>query len=179
MRALRDSWHWLIASLRRRLLLFLCAAVIAAALLQGWTSYRTALAEADQIFDHQMHQVALSLGGGLGGGVLHTEDDLELLVQAWSEQGLQVFQSAGRARLPARAVLGFSNVVSEGHEYRVLSVQAGGQVVHVAQDLAVRQRLAGTLALRTVMPVAVMLPLLMLVVGWVVSSSLQVLTSVY
>ena len=168
----KRSLQWLIASLRRRLLLFLSAAVVVAALLQGWTSYRTALAEADEIFDHQMQQVALSLGGGLGGGVLHTEDDLELMVQAWSEQGIQVFQSAGKARLPARAVLGFANINSEGRNYRVLSVQAGGQIVQVAQDLAVRQRLAGTLAVRTVMPIAVMLPLLMLVVGWVVSSSL-------
>ncbi|MBV8502293.1 MAG: two-component sensor histidine kinase [Paucibacter sp.] len=169
---MRAGLRWLVASLRRRLLLFLSAAVVVAALLQGWTSYRTALAEADQIFDHQMQQVAVSLGGGLGGGVLHTEDDLELMVQAWSEQGLQVFQSAGRARLPARAVLGFANVNSDGHEYRVLSAQAGGQIVQVAQDMAVRRRLAGTLALRTITPIAVMLPLLMLVVGWVVSSSL-------
>ena len=169
---MKRSLQWLIASLRRRLLLFLSAAVVVAALLQGWTSYRTALAEADEIFDHQMQQVALSLGGGLGGGVLHTEDDLELMVQAWSEQGIQVFQSAGKARLPARAVLGFANINSEGRSYRVLSVQAGGQIVQVAQDMAVRRRLAGTLALRTVMPIAVMLPLLMLVVGWVVSSSL-------
>jgi two-component system OmpR family sensor kinase len=163
----------LFASLRRRLLLFLSAAVCAAALLQGWSSYRAALAEADQIFDYQMQQVAHSLGGGLGGGVIHAEDELELMVQAWSEQGLQVFQSAGRARLPARAVLGFTDVRGDdGHVYRVLSVLTGGQVVQVAQDLAVRSKLASKLALRTVIPIAVMLPLLMIVVGWVVSSSL-------
>ncbi len=163
----------LLASLRRRLMLFLSAAVCAAAVLQGLSSYRAALAEADQIFDYQMQQVAHSLGGGLGGGVIHAEDELELMVQAWSEQGLQVFQSAGQARLPARAVLGFTEVRGEdGHHYRVLSVLTGGQVVQVAQDLVVRQKLASRLALRTVLPIAVMLPLLMIVVGWVVSSSL-------
>ena len=163
----------LFASLRRRLLLFLSAAVCAAAVLQGLSSYRAALAEADQIFDYQMQQVAHSLGGGLGGGVIHAEDELELMVQAWSEQGLQVFQSAGQARLPARAVLGFTEVRGDdGHHYRVLSVLTGGQVVQVAQDLVVRRKLASKLALRTVIPIAVMLPLLMIVVGWVVSSSL-------
>ena len=163
----------LLASLRRRLMLFLSAAVCAAAVLQGLSSYRAALAEADQIFDYQMQQVAHSLGGGLGGGVIHAEDELELMVQAWSEQGLQVFQSAGQARLPARAVLGFTDVRGDdGHHYRVLSVLTGGQVVQVAQDLVVRQKLASRLALRTVLPIAVMLPLLMIVVGWVVSSSL-------
>ncbi len=171
MRRLRQFF---LASLRRRLLLFLSAAVCAAALLQGWSGYRAALAEADQIFDYQMQQVAHSLGGGLGGGVIHAEDELELMVQAWSEQGLQVFQSQGRARLPARAVLGFTDVRGDdGHTYRVLSTLTNGQVVQVAQDVEVRRKLASKLALRTVLPIAVMLPLLMIVVGWVVSSSLE------
>jgi two-component system OmpR family sensor kinase len=43
----------------------------------------------------------------------------------------------------------------------------------VAQDLAVRRQMAGGLALRSVLPVAVMAPLLMLVVGWVITRSLQ------
>jgi two-component system OmpR family sensor kinase len=34
--------------------------------------------------------------------------------------------------------------------YRVFSVQTSNQTVQVAQDMAVRQRMAGTLALRTV-----------------------------
>jgi len=164
----------LFSSLRRRLLLFLSAAVCAAAVLQGWSGYKAALAEADQIFDYQMQQVAHSLGGGLGGGVIHAEDELELMVQAWSEQGLQVFRSSGRARLPDRAVLGFTEVRGDdGHTYRVLSALTNGQVVQVAQDVEVRRKLASKLALRTVLPIAVMLPLLMIVVGWVVSSSLE------
>ncbi|MBV8604875.1 MAG: two-component sensor histidine kinase [Pelomonas sp.] len=160
------------ASLKGRLLLFLLAAVCLAAALQAWSSYRTALQEADQIFDYHMQQMALSLGGSLGGGVQSANDDMELVIQAWTAEGLQVFQSTGRARMPARAVLGFSNVAVNDHMYRVLSVQSGGQIVQVAQELAVRERLARRLAWRTVLPVAAMVPLLMIVVGWVVSHSL-------
>jgi two-component system OmpR family sensor kinase len=93
-----------------------------------------------------------------------------MIVQAWTSEGLQLFRSV--TPLPQRAVLGFTNVAANGTEYRVLSVQSGGQVLQVAQDLAVRQRLASRLAWRTVTPIAVMLPVLMLVVGWVVSRSL-------
>jgi len=160
------------ASLKGRLLIFLLGAVCLAAALQAWSSYRTALQEADQIFDYHMQQMALSLGGSLSGGVHDSNDDMELVIQAWTAEGLQVFQSTARARMPARAVLGFSNVTVNDHMYRVLSVQSGGQTVQVAQELAVRERLARRLAVRTVVPVAAMVPLLMIVVGWVVSHSL-------
>jgi two-component system OmpR family sensor kinase len=43
----------------------------------------------------------------------------------------------------------------------------------VAQDLAVRRSMASNLALRTLGPIAVMMPILMLVVWWVVSGSLE------
>ena len=167
MNLLRRLWPET-PSLRRRLMLFLFAAVGLAALLQGWSSYRTALQEADEIFDYQMQQTALSMTGGSYPEGL--PEELELVIQAWTPDGLQLFRSG--VRLPQRAVLGFTNIEAEGKQYRVLSVQRGGQVLQVAQDLAVRQRLAGRLALRTIMPIAIMLPILMLIVGWVVQASL-------
>ena len=84
-----------------------------------------------------------------------------------------MFHSVSRARLPQRAVLGFSNVRANGTTYRVFSIQTSNQTVQVAQDLAVRRNMAGNLALRTLAPIAVMMPILMLVVWWVVSGSLQ------
>jgi two-component system OmpR family sensor kinase len=75
--------------------------------------------------------------------------------------------------LPQRAVLGFSNVKANGTVYRVFSIQSENQTVQVAQDLAVRRNMAGNLALRTLGPIAVMMPILMLVVWWVVSGSLE------
>ncbi|MET0520107.1 MAG: ATP-binding protein [Burkholderiaceae bacterium] len=159
------------ASLRQRLMLFLIGAVSLAALLQGWSAYRTALQEADEIFDYQMQQMALSMTGGPQGRALEMPQELELIIQAWTAEGLQLFRS-GVVPLPQRAVLGFANVEADGKQYRVLSVQRGGEVLQVAQELAVRKRLAGRLALHTVTPIAVVLPLLLLVVGWVVGTSL-------
>lgn len=167
-------------SLRGRLLWFLLAAITLAALAQASIAYRTALDDADQIFDYHMQQMALSLRSSTPLSNTEANERVEsapgnddLVVQMWSPDGVQVFHSVSRARLPQRAVLGFSNVKANGTTYRVFSIQTNNQTVQVAQDLAVRRNMAGNLALRTLGPIAVMMPILMLVVWWVVSGSLE------
>ncbi len=166
-------------SLRTRLLWLLLAAIVLTAAAQALIAYRTARAEADEIFDYHMQQMALSLRSGLPSTAMtgpgeHSQDeeDLNFVVQVWTADGLRVFQSAPRAALPQRAVLGFSDVKAHGSTYRVFSMQSRSQTIQVAQDMAARREMAGTLALRTMVPIAVMAPLLMLVVWWVVSLSL-------
>jgi two-component system OmpR family sensor kinase len=164
-------------SLRARLLWFLLAAIVLAAGTQAFVAYRTVLNEADQIFDYHMQQMAFSLRAGLPpsaavGGLGSGEENFEFVVQIWTADGVRIFESAARAALPQRAVLGFSNVQARGTTYRVFSIQSAGLVIQVAQDMAARRTMAGTLALRTVGPIALAAPLLMLVVWWVVSRSL-------
>ncbi|WP_343629144.1 ATP-binding protein [Roseateles sp.] len=174
-------WTLLPRSLRYRLLLFLLGAMLTSALIQGLSAYRNALMETDEIFDYQMQQVALSLRAGMGTGLpltLGEEQSIDLIVQVWGLDGTPLYRSAGPDWLPQRAVLGFSNVALRGKRYRVFAVQGRFQVVQVAQDIAVRQRMAGQLAWRTVLPTALMLPLLALVVWWVVSHSLAPLERV-
>ncbi|WP_395401410.1 ATP-binding protein [Pseudoduganella sp. UC29_106] len=164
-------------SLRGRLLWFLLAAITMAAVAQAMIAYSSALKDADLIFDEHMQQMAMSLrsrapiaSAASPGGTDDVNDDM--VVQVWTPDGIQVFRSMSRTELPQRAVLGFSNVRVNGTVYRVFSVQTAAQTVQIAQDMRVRQRMAGTLALRTVGPIALMAPVLMLVVWWVVSGSL-------
>jgi two-component system OmpR family sensor kinase len=163
-------------SLRARLLWLLLAAIVLTALAQGFAAYGTARAEADQIFDYHMQQMALALRPGLTsrGGLPDAAEaeNFDFVVQVWTADGLRVFQSAARAALPQRAVLGFSDVQAHGSTYRVFSLQTRTQVIQVAQDMAARREMARTLALRTVGPIVVLAPLLMLVAWAVVSSSL-------
>ncbi|MEB0058479.1 MULTISPECIES: ATP-binding protein [unclassified Variovorax] len=164
-------------SLRARLLWFLLAAIVLAAGVQALVAYRTVLNEADEIFDYHMQQMALSLRAGLPpsaavGGIGAGEQNFEFVVQVWTTEGVRIFESAEEAALPQLAVLGFADVRARGTTYRVFSVQTHGLVIQVAQDLRVRKRMAGALALRTIGPIALMAPLLMLVVWWVVSRSL-------
>ncbi|MDM4765181.1 ATP-binding protein [Pelomonas sp. SE-A7] len=173
------AWGLMPRSLRNRLVLILFALLSLAALLQGGSAYRNALAETDEIFDYQMQQMAFSLRGDLvsGSGTvsvpLGEDQSFDFLVQVWSLSGTPLFRSPGEDWLPQRAVLGFSEVDSRGKRYRVFSMQTRYQVVQIAQDLSVRSRMARQLALRTVAPVALMLPLLALSVWWVVSASLN------
>ncbi|MES2323990.1 MAG: ATP-binding protein [Pseudomonadota bacterium] len=167
-------------SLRGRLLWFLLAAISIAAIAQASIAYRTALDNADQIFDYHMQQMALALRSSAPLSNAETTTHLEaeaenndLMVQVWTPDGVQVFRTVSRARLPQHAVLGFSNVDANNTTYRVFSVQTSTQTLQVAQDMAVRRNMAGNMALRTVGPIAVMMPILMLVVWWVVSGSLQ------
>ena len=164
-------------SLRARLLWFLLAAIVLAAGSQAFVAYRTVLNEADEIFDYHMQQMALSLRAGLPpsaavSGLSDGDENFEFVVQVWTIDGQRIFESAAQAALPQRAVLGFSNVRARGTTYRVFSLQSRTLVIQVAQDMAARRHMAGTLALRTVGPIALAAPLLMLVVWWVVSRSL-------
>ncbi|OEZ32517.1 histidine kinase [Variovorax boronicumulans] len=173
---MRRVMRWT-GSLRARLLVFLLAAIVLAAGAQALVAYRTVLKEADDIFDYHMQQMALSLRAGLPpsaavGGLGGAEQNFDFVVQVWTVDGVRIFESAEEAALPQLAVLGFADVRARGTTYRVFSMQTRGLVIQVAQDMAARRHMAGSLALRTIVPVALMAPLLMLVVWWVVSLSL-------
>ena len=166
-------------SLRMRLLVFLLAAIVLAGAVQGVLAYRSALDEADALFDYHMQQTALALRSGLpvdaqglGPGLDPEDENHEFIVQVWTNEGLRIFESAVGAALPQIAVLGFTNVQARGGTYRVFSMQTRSQVIQVAQNMAVRQGMARSLALRTLAPLAFMAPILVLAVWWGVSRSL-------
>ncbi|MBS0467644.1 MAG: sensor histidine kinase N-terminal domain-containing protein [Proteobacteria bacterium] len=164
------------ASLRLRLLAFLLTAIALTAAVQGVLAYRSALVEADTLFDYQMQQTAYALRAGLppdaqasgGGKGLPEYQNDELIVQVWTNEGLRIFESAVGAALPQKAVLGFTEVQARGISYRVFSLQTRSQVIQVAQDMAVRSAMARALAWRSLLPLAVMAPLLALAVWWAV-----------
>jgi two-component system OmpR family sensor kinase len=162
-----------------RLLVFLLAAIVLAGAVQGALAYRGALDEADALFDYHMQQTALALRSGLpvdaqglGPGLDPEDENHEFIVQVWTNEGLRIFESAVGAALPQIAVLGFTNVQARGGTYRVFSMQTRSQVIQVAQNMAVRQGMARSLALRTLAPLAFMALLLVLAVWWGVSRSL-------
>ena len=158
-------------SLRRRLLWLVLATIAFASLLQASSAYRTALAQADAMFDMHLQEVARSVHGGMPlarGG--EAGEDMDFLVQIWGPDGRQIFSS--RPDMPAQAVLGFSDIRVAGGRSRVYSLQTPQQTVQIAQDLDARQARARALALRAIFPVALLAPLLMMAVGWLISRSL-------
>lgn len=167
----RQSSH----SLRGRLLWFVLVAILGVAVLQAVTAYRGALQQADALFDDHLQQMARSMRSGVPLGLSLAEggdaDGFDLYVQIWGPDGTQLFRST-HSSLPPRAVLGFSDVEADGNHYRVYSLQTASQTVQIAQDLSARTARARALAVRAILPFALLTPLLMLAVWWVITRSL-------
>jgi two-component system OmpR family sensor kinase len=162
-------------SLRRRLLASVMSAIVLAALFQAGSAYRGALAQADAMFDYHLQQMAYALRGGppLAVPLLEGADNngVDYVIQIWGPDGSQLFQS-NRMALPARAVLGFSDVTQNGARYRVYSVQTPAQTIQIAQDMDGRESRARALAARAMLPMALIAPVLMLILWWVIRRSL-------
>ena len=166
-------------SLRGRLTGALLAAVLLFALLQAAVTYRTARAETEALFDAQMQRIALSLSGSLGAGALSddapaadTPAAREMIIQIWRADGVMLYRSPQGRLLPPQTVIGFSDTVAGGEPYRIYALRTATQVVQVAQQTEARGRMAGQLALRAVLPVALLAPVLMLIVWWVVGRAI-------
>lgn len=160
-------------SLRRRLVLLMLAGVLVVAAIQATIAYHSALAQADAVFDHQMKQLALvfRMSDQIRAADKGSEE-LDFVVQVWGEDGRRLFQSSERRSVPVRQGRGFSVVKSDRSTWRVFSVRNQGQYIQVAQDLSARAAQARTMALKNALPVLLLVPLLMGLVWWAVTSSL-------
>jgi two-component system OmpR family sensor kinase len=162
-------------SLRKRLLGLVMTAIVLAALFQAASAYRSALLQADEMFDHHLKQMAYTLrdGPALAAPSLDGDGNSEVdyVIQIWGPDGVQLFRSS-RGALPPRAVLGFSDVVLKGSRYRVYSMQTPYQTIQIAQDMGARESRARALALRAMLPMALIAPLLMLILWWGIRHSL-------
>ena len=165
-------------TIRTRLLVWLLSAVVAAGLSGAYTIYGTALTGADQVFDEQLQQTALSLRDqsfefALPPQLPASETRNSVVVQVWTSAGVRVYFSEVYRELPGLQRPGFSNVTVGKVAWRVLSVPSRNYVIQVAQPLAVRQQRAVALALQTLQPLALMLPVLGTAIWLIVGAQLR------
>ena len=167
-------------SIRRQLIAGLIAVVALAVFLGAAVVYRQARAELDQIFDYQLKQMALSLGDQSFASALegNAREDFDFVVQVWSREGVRIYFSRPHAALPNHARLGLETVASGEGPWRVFSMQQRGVTIQVAQPMRVREQLAASAALRTVLPFILLLPLLALVVWFLIGRGLRPLNAV-
>lgn len=159
------------SSIRRRLLVWLLAGLTVAVAGGAASVYRIARDQANALFDYQLQQTALSLRDqALASGLLapagEPDGALEVLVQIWNLEGARLYLSHPRSVMPAFAQLGFADVATPEGALRVFSARTRHHVVQVAQPQSVRDRLAAEVALRTVWPLLLALPLLGLLI-WI------------
>lgn len=175
----------LLHSLRGRLFAFLLALAGITALAVGGATYVSVRAEADELFDYHLRQMALSLRdqGRIGDEERDAlaNPEFDYVVQVWSVDGLTLYSSRPQGltqALPPRAVLGYSETRLGNEDWRVFAAATPLRVVQVAQPLAVRRGLATTAALRSVLPIAIAAPLVALGLWWIIGLSLAPLQRV-
>ncbi|BDB28601.1 sensor histidine kinase N-terminal domain-containing protein [Cupriavidus sp. P-10] len=160
-------------SIQRTLLWWLAAGLLAGIAIATALIYGQARQEANALFDYQMKQMAAALPSqfadpvvppfiGSPGDLSHADEDV--VIHIWDGSGRSLYLSHSHAALPSRAELGFSNVTTQQGEWRLYSMQLGPTVVQIAQPMSARRTLAARMALRTVAPLLLLLPLL----GWLV-----------
>jgi signal transduction histidine kinase len=159
-------------SLRTRLLAALLGAVLVAGLAASAASYYAARAEVGAMLDEEMRQVALSLRdyavldlGRLAPG--SGEPAQRVVVQIWDPRGVAVYLSNAATPLPLSRTPGFSDLTHEGRQWRMFTARSGPQTIQVAQSTAARTELAAAAALRLLVPILAVLPLLAVLV-WVI-----------
>ena len=163
-------------SIRRALLVPLAGGLAVALVVATIATYLRARDEASALFDVQLSQLAASVTGmplavapGGAGGTAH---DAPLIVQVWNRDGVQVYRSQGAREAPERRAPGFSTVQTRDGPWRVYSVLAKGELVQVAQPLAVRDQLAASLAWSTILPWLIAAPLIGLLLWFAIARAL-------
>ena len=171
------------SSIRRQLLVWLLAGLALAVVAAGARIYVQTLAEANELFDYHLRQMAASLPSDAFGPLppsstrqLEAEDGL--VVQIWDRNGLQLYFSRPASKLPQRAELGFSTVETPHGSWRVFSALEQNNVVQVAQPMSLRRDLAAGMALRALVPLLLLLPVLGILIWLTIGRGLQPLARI-
>ena len=165
-------------SIRRQLLFWLLSGLALAVVAAGARIYTQTLDEANELFDYHLKQMAASLPNDAFGPLppsssnnLEGEDGL--VVQIWDRNGLQLYFSRPASKLPQRAELGFSTVETPQGSWRVFSSLEQNNIVQVAQPMSVRRNLAAGMALRALVPLLLLLPVLGILIWLTIGRGLQ------
>ncbi|MGD7100050.1 sensor histidine kinase N-terminal domain-containing protein, partial [Ralstonia pseudosolanacearum] len=169
-------------SIRKTLLWWLSGGLLAGIVAATLLIYAQARQEANALFDYQMQQVAAALPSQwidppppALAGIAHDDD---VVIRIWDDTGRSLYLSHARPDLPTQAELGFSDVVTPEGTWRVYSVAFGPAVVQIAQPYSARHEVAARMALRTVAPLLILLPLLAWLVWLAVGRGLSPLGTV-
>jgi signal transduction histidine kinase len=169
-------------SIRARLLIALLAVVIAISLLAGLLTYRRVLAETSTLFDYQLRQMALSLRSQISMAprleLPPDQADADFVIQIWDRFGTRVYFSRPGLPLINATALGYADVRVAGGSWRTYGLQTLDGVIQIAQPLRVREAFARGAALRVVIPLLLLLPLLGAAIVGVVGNGLRPLRRV-
>jgi len=169
-------------SIRARLLVALILLVAFVSVIAATVTYRRVLNETSILFDYQLRQMALSLRSQVSLAprieVPPDQGDTDFVIQIWDVFGARVYLSRPGLPMINQIVLGYENLVLQGEAWRAYGLQTADGVIQIAQPVRVRESLARAAALRVVIPLLLLLPVMIVFVAWIVRRGLLPLRQV-
>ncbi len=169
-------------SIRTRLSVALIILVALVSLTAAFVTYHRVLNETSTLFDYQLRQMALSLRGQVSLAprieIPPDHGDSDYVIQIWDVFGSRVYLSRPGLPLINQVVLGYTDLSLRGEDWRAYGLQTPNGVIQIAQPRRVREALAGAAALRVVVPLILLLPVMVAFVAWIVGQGLQPLKTV-
>jgi two-component system OmpR family sensor kinase len=156
-------------SMRRRLLVWLLSSVLLVGLAATLVVFYQARQQANEVFDYQLRQLALTLrdrsfSPGPLAEVLEAVEGRDFVIQVWGPDGTVLYSSHPEMEIPGPAAAGFSDVGTPLGTWRVFTTWHRGLTIQVAQHRLAREVLAVGAALRTLAPFVLALPFM----GWLI-----------
>ena len=178
-------------SLRRRLLLRVALATLLIYVLAAALTYRQARHEVQELMDGQMTKAARLLLVQAGSdtqhlknlaesmaalrGVRSRRNEMALEFQIGRKDGSVLSRSKHAPETPLDNGLGYANIDHNGHPWRSLTLETpdGNFRVQVSQSIRQRNTEALEIATKTVLPLGVLLPLLIILIYYSVRRGLK------
>jgi signal transduction histidine kinase len=157
-------------SLRRRLVISICAAILMVGVAGALVAYFQVSHQTRRLLDGQLRQVAAVVASR---AILQRHRDDALQVEVWNLDGSRRYTSNPTWQLTHRMPLGFSQAEINGEPYRIFTADFPDRSVAVAQAVDARDDQAEGAALAALTPALLMLPVLALVMAAVVSVLLR------
>ncbi|WP_458761168.1 ATP-binding protein [Afipia sp. TerB] len=171
----------LIASLRGRLFTGLTIFIVGMALAAGYLAYRWAFDEAIELQDAILLQVGSLAARNHLSTTLPSEGNIDgeaqVLIEEIGPGGGAAERGISAAGLPGDLPDGLQTVARGGTRWRILvRTRSDGSRVAVGQPTANRDEVAQDSALRTIVPLGVLIPCLMVLIAIVVDRTLRPLS---
>lgn len=161
-------------SIRRTAFTWLAGLMATIGVCAATTSYVLVRNEASDFLDNQLRQIALYVGDarsspetGPDNGAPHDPED-DFVIQVWDASGQPLQQSDRSIAIPRQQANGLADISAADSNWRVYTLVTPDRTVQVSQEMSVRQELAANAALQAALPIAILIPLSLLTLSWII-----------
>lgn len=165
-------------SIRRKLLVALLAGQFFIGLAASGATWFTVHREANEMFDYQLRQMALSLRDQtLQSQAVFPEFDYDFIVQIWNPDGALTYLSNQAIPLP-QARDGYATVPVNGQDWRIFTLGQADKTIQVAAPVSLRRDRATAMALRILLPILAAIPVFAVLIWLIVGEGLKPLEEI-